>query len=214
MSLLHPRWPRRGLYAITPDEPDTERLLTRVLPVLAAGAACLQYRNKAADDRLRLEQALALRHACADAGVTFVINDDWRLARRVDADGVHLGTDDGDIAGAREMLGRDMVIGASCYDDLDRARRAVEAGASYVAFGAFFPSLTKPHARRAALSLLHESRALGVPRVAIGGITRDNVAPLIEAGADLVAVIGGLWDAPEPAAAARALNSLFQDPSA
>ncbi|GAB3102998.1 thiamine phosphate synthase [Lysobacter terrae] len=208
---MNPRWPRRGLYAITPDEPDTDRLLARVRPVLQAGASWLQYRNKPASEDLRAEQAMALLPLCRNAGVPLIINDDWALAAAIGAAGAHLGEDDGEIALARHELGPDCILGASCYDDARLARQAIFAGASYIAFGAFFPSPTKPNARRAMPELLTETAVLGVPRVAIGGITPDNARPLIVAGADLVAVISGVFDAPDPAAATRAYLSCFEE---
>ncbi len=203
------RWPARGLYAITPDERDTARLLARVRAVVDAGACWLQYRNKTADDRLRREQASALLPLCRAAGVPLIVNDDWRLAAAIGADGAHLGEDDGELGEARAALGSDALLGASCYDSLERARDAVTRGANYVAFGAFFPSPTKPHARRACPTLLQASAALGMPRVAIGGITPDNGRALVAAGADLLAVISGVFDAPDPAAAARAYRRCF-----
>jgi thiamine-phosphate pyrophosphorylase len=203
-------WPRRGLYLITPDESDTARLQERVAPVLTAGPALLQYRNKPADARLRREQVAALLPLCRAAGVPLLVNDDWRLAAELGADGAHLGDRDGDIAQARAALGPAALLGASCYDDVERAHRAAIAGASYLAFGAFFPSGTKPLARRADPSLLAASADLGLPRVAIGGITPDNARSLVTAGADLVAVIGGVFDAPDPVAAARALRACFE----
>lgn len=209
---MNPRWPRRGLYAITPDECDTGRLLARVESVLHAGATWLQYRNKAAGEDLRAEQALALQPLCRSFDVPLIINDDWALAAAIGAAGAHLGEDDGELALARHEMGPDAVLGASCYDDASLARQAVFAGASYVAFGAFFPSPTKPHARQASPALLQEAAALGVPRVAIGGITPDNARPLVEAGADLVAVVSGVFDAPDPAAATRAYLSCFEAP--
>jgi thiamine-phosphate pyrophosphorylase len=203
-----PSW-GRGLYLITPDEVDTPRLLARVAAVLPH-AALLQYRNKAATDALRRAQAEALAMLCRDHGVPLVINDDAALALAVGAAGVHLGEDDGDIAAARTLLGgADAIVGVSCYDNLSRAGTAAAAGAGYIAFGAFFPSTTKPNARRATLDLLRDSAGLGLPRVAIGGITPDNARGLVEAGADLLAVIGGVFDAPDPAAAARAFRSLL-----
>ncbi|QNP41515.1 thiamine phosphate synthase [Lysobacter solisilvae (ex Woo and Kim 2020)] len=207
---MNPHWPRRGLYAITPDEPDTHRLLARVETVLRAGAAWLQYRNKDASDDLRAEQALALQPLCRALQVPLIINDDWALAAAIGADGAHLGEDDGEIALARHELGPDAIVGASCYDDARLARLAVHAGASYVAFGAFFTSPTKPNARRARPELLQETAILGVPRVAIGGITPDNARPLVATGADLLAVISGVFDAPDPAAATRAYLSCFE----
>lgn len=208
---MSPSWPRRGLYAITPDQADTGRLLARTATVLAAGATWLQYRNKDADPGLRREQALALLPLCRAHAVPLIVNDDWRLAAQIGADGAHLGEDDGELAAARAALGPDAILGASCYDELALARAAAAQGASYIAFGAFFPSPTKPNARRAAPELLREAAALGLPRVAIGGITPDNARSLVHAGADLLAVISGVFDAPDPAAAVRAYLSCFQD---
>lgn len=202
-------WPRRGVYLVTPDEADTARLRERLVPALAAGPALLQYRNKAASPALRREQLAMLLPLCRAAGVPLLVNDDWRLAAELGADGAHLGEHDGEIAVARAALGPAALLGASCYDDPERARRAAAAGASYLAFGAFFPSGTKPLTRRADPSLFAASAALGLPRVAIGGITPDNARSLVAAGADLVAVIGGVFDAADPAAAVRALRACF-----
>lgn len=202
----------RGLYLITPDEPDTARLLERVARVIGH-ATWLQYRNKSAPPALRATQAIALRTVCTTAGVPLIVNDDAALARECGADGVHLGEDDGDIAAARAELGAAAIIGASCYDDIGRAARMAAAGADYVAFGAFFTSTSKATTRRATPGLLHEAAALGLPRVAIGGIDADNAPALVAAGADLVAVIGGVFDAPDPVAAARAIREAFALPS-
>lgn len=204
---MNPHWPEgspRGLYLITPEAPDTAHLLSRVAPLLAEGITWLQYRQKDADAALRLEQARALQSLCTQAGIPLIINDDVGLAATVGAAGVHLGEDDGDLATARARLGAAAIVGASCYDDLDRARRAVAAGASYVAFGAFFSTRSKFTTRRASPALLAAAAGLGVPRVAIGGITPDNTPALAAAGADLVAVIGGVFDAADPAVAVRA----------
>ncbi|MEJ2790322.1 MULTISPECIES: thiamine phosphate synthase [unclassified Pseudoxanthomonas] len=198
----------RGLYLITPEEPDTARLLARVAAVLPY-ATWLQYRQKAAGADRRGEQATALHALCVQAGVPLIINDDVALAEAVGAAGVHLGEDDGDIATARARLGEDAIVGASCYDEAVHAQRAVAAGASYVAFGAFFPTTSKVTTRRAAPALLTGAAALGVPRVAIGGITPDNMGPLVASGADLVAVIGGVFEAPDPVAAAIAYRRGF-----
>jgi thiamine-phosphate pyrophosphorylase len=208
---MNPHWPSRGLYAITPDEPDTNRLLARVETVLRAGASWLQYRNKAASDDLRAEQALVLQSLCSRFKVPLIINDDWALAAAVGAAGAHLGEDDGELALARHELGAGAILGASCYNDLKLARQAAFAGATYIAFGAFFASPTKPNARQASPDLLREAAALGLPRVAIGGITPDNARPLLEAGADLIAVISGVFEAPDPTAATRAYLSCFED---
>ena len=200
---------RRGLYLITPDEPDAQRLRERVRPLLPF-AACLQYRNKTADPALRRVQAAMLADDTRAAGVPFIVNDDARLAADVKADGVHLGEHDGPIADARAMLGAAAIIGVSCYDDLAIARAAAEAGADYLAFGAFFTSSTKPNARRATPALLQQARRHGLPMVAIGGITPDNAPLLVDAGADLLAIVSGVFDAPDPVAAARAVHALFE----
>ncbi|MDQ7991030.1 MAG: thiamine phosphate synthase [Candidatus Dactylopiibacterium sp.] len=210
---MNPLLARTGVYAITPDDTDTARLLARVETVLAAGAAWLQYRNKAADPDLRESQARAILPLCRRHGVALIVNDDWRLAAAIGADGAHLGEDDGELACARAALPAGAILGASCYADLALARRAVAAGADYIAFGAFFPSPTKPNARRAGLDLLRDSASLGVPRVAIGGITPDNARPLVEAGADLLAVISGVFDAADPATAVRRYLACFDMPA-
>jgi thiamine-phosphate pyrophosphorylase len=202
--------PIKGLYAITPDVADTALLLAKVETVLAAGARLLQYRNKSADQVKRGEQARALRAVCRRHAATLIINDDVTLARAIDADGVHVGADDPALAIAREQLGSQKIIGVSCYDDLQRARAAATQGADYVAFGSFFASAVKPGAVRAPLSVLPAARALGVPVVAIGGITLDNAGGLIAAGADAVAVISALFAAPDPAGATRDFCRLFQ----
>ena len=199
----------RGVYLITPDEPDTARLLARTAPLLAAGATWLQYRNKTASDALRREQAVALQALCAEHGVPLIVNDHPALAQAIGAAGVHLGGTDGDIGAARSLLGPDAIIGASCYDQLANAERAVAAGASYVAFGAFFPTTTKVTSSRAHPDLLRQSAALGVPRVAIGGLSPDNVGPIIDAGADLLAVVSGIYAAQDPVATQRAYLAQF-----
>ena len=202
--------PIKGLYAVTPDVADTALLLAKVETVLAAGARLLQYRNKSADAARRGEQARALRAVCRRHAATLIINDDVTLARAIDADGVHVGADDPALALAREQLGSQKIIGVSCYDDLQRARAAATQSADYVAFGSFFASAVKPDAVRAPLSVLPAARALGVPVVAIGGITLANAGGLIAAGADAVAVISALFAAPDPAGATRDFCRLFQ----
>ncbi len=210
---MNSHWPRRGLYAVTPDESDSGQLLLRVEAVLASGAVCLQYRNKVANRALREQQIRALQPLCRRHGVPLIINDDWRLAAAIGADGAHLGRGDGELAAARDAMGAGAILGASCYDELALAQAACAAGASYVAFGAFFPSPTKPDAARASLELLRDSASLGVPRVAIGGITPDNGRTLVDAGADLLAVISGVFDAPDPAAATRDYLACFDHPT-
>jgi thiamine-phosphate pyrophosphorylase len=201
--------PARGVYLLTPDDPDTGRLAARVAALLAAGPALLQYRNKSADPALRRAQVRALLPLCAARGIPLVVNDDWRLAADEGAAGAHLGGLDGALAEARQALGADAILGASCYASLDRADAATRAGASYLAFGACFASGTKPDAPRAPLSLFADAARFGLPRVAIGGITADNAPGAIAAGADLVAVIGAVFDAPDPLAALHALQACF-----
>ncbi len=200
----------RGLYAVTPDEPDIGSLTRKVRKALAGGARIVQYRNKSANAALRREQGAALLALCREARIPFVINDDLDLARAIRADGLHLGRDDVSIAAARAKLGKDRLLGVSCYDRLELALAAREAGADYVAFGSAFPSVTKPLATRAPLSLYREAKArLGFPVVAIGGITIKNARTVIEAGADAVAVISALFGAPDIEAAARSFSRLF-----
>ncbi|MGV1109115.1 thiamine phosphate synthase [Xanthomonas translucens] len=201
--------PPRGIYLITPDEADGERLLARVAPLLGHGPTWLQYRNKRADTAQRLAQATALQALCAQAGVPLIVNDDVALAQAVGAAGVHLGEDDGDLAAARAALGADALIGASCYDDLTLARAAAAAGASYVAFGAFFATRSKLTTRRADPGLLRDAAALGLPRVAVGGVMPDNGHALVSAGADLLAVISGVFDADDSRAALAAYRACF-----
>lgn len=201
------RFPDRGLYAIT-DGPRAD-LLDAAAQVLAGGARMLQYRDKTTDAARRLAEAVALKRLCDTHAVPLIINDDVALAAETGAAGVHLGRDDGDVAAARAALGAGAIIGVSCYDSLELARAAAAAGADYVAFGAFFPSPTKPHAVRASPSLLRQSAALGVPRVAIGGITPDNAPSLVEAGADFLAVISAVFSAPDARAAAQRFARLY-----
>lgn len=191
----------RGLYAITPERLD------RVEEALASGALCaLQYRNKSVDAAQRLREARWLARLCRERGVPFIVNDDVELALAVQAAGVHLGREDEDLAAARARLpGR--ILGASCYNRPELAERAVAAGADYVAFGSVFASPTKPAAVRAPLALF--GRDLGVPKVAIGGITLENAPLVVAAGADCVAVITDLFDAPDVAARARAYAKVF-----
>ncbi len=200
----------KGLYAITPDTPDTETLLARVKLALEGGAAVVQYRSKSGDTALRHEQANELAALCHEFLVPLIINDDLRLADLAGADGVHLGKDDSTVREARLVLGPDKLVGVSCYDDFSRAVAAEREGADYVAFGSFFPSPTKPEAPPAPLDLLRLARArLQVPVVAIGGITLENSATLVTAGADAVAVITALFDSPDIQIAAAAFAAKF-----
>jgi thiamine-phosphate pyrophosphorylase len=199
----------KGLYAVTPDLDDTALLLQQAEAALKGGVSLLQYRNKAASYALKREQASELMWLCADYDVPFIINDHVLLCVELDADGVHMGVADGDIPAARRLLGAHKLIGASCYNKLALAEQAKEQGADYVAFGACFDSGTKPAAVRAPLELFSQAKPLGLPTVAIGGITADNAADVIEAGADSIAVINALWSAPDITEAAHTFSNLF-----
>lgn len=200
----------RGLYAVTPDGLAAGTLLAQVDAALAGGVRWLQFRDKSADSGQRLALATALQARCAVVGARLIINDDVDLALAVDAAGVHLGADDGDLAAARHRLGPQRILGATCYADLARAERAAAAGVDYLAFGAVYPSPTKPAAVHAPLALLREARErFGLPLAAIGGITLDNAAPVVAAGADLLAVISDLFQAPDITARARHFQQLF-----
>ena len=199
----------RGLYAITPEDSETERLVALVRDCIAGGAAAVQYRAKALSDNARHEQALRLRALCRAHGVPLIVNDSIALALAVDADGVHLGRDDGDVAAARAALGH-RIVGVSCYDELGRVREAAAAGADYVAIGSVFPSSTKPRAVHAPLALLAAAKsATTLPVIAIGGITRANAAQAIAAGADMVAVLSAIFGGRDVENAARAIARLF-----
>jgi thiamine-phosphate pyrophosphorylase len=201
----------KGLYAITPDSADTSDLLRRVRLALAGGTGVLQYRNKAAGEALRLEQARALRELTSQFSVPLIINDNVQLAAQVNADGVHLGVSDTALVAARTALGKQKIIGVSCYNRASLAREAVAAGADYVAFGAFFPSSVKPDAAKAETALLNQMRTeLKVPLVAIGGITAQNGVALIAAGADALAVISALFDAADIEASSKEFTELFK----
>ena len=199
----------RGLYAITPEQRDTAELLRKVRLALQGGAKVLQYRNKSGSEAVRLEQAAALRELTREFGATLIINDDAVLSKRVDADGVHLGGEDGSVAAARAILGKQKIIGVSCYNRLSLAHEAVAQGADYVAFGAFFVSTVKPLAPVATLELLQQARReIAVPIVAIGGITLENGAILLQCGADALAVISALFGAQDIQLTARQFMDL------
>jgi thiamine-phosphate pyrophosphorylase len=199
-----------GLYAVTPDIKDTEDLVARVEAAMIGGARAIQYRNKIADAALSYRQAEALARVAKKHRVLFVINDNPALCNAVDADGVHVGREDGGVEAARRIVGPERIVGASCYDDFALAEGAVAAGADYVAFGSFFPSTVKPGACRADVSLLRRAAALGVPVVAIGGINAANVRELARAGAAAAAVISAVFDAVDVTAAARAIAAAFE----
>jgi len=202
------KFPTRGLYAITQTghkAPDT--VIAEVEAAIRGGAAVVQYRDKNPVDALTLARELV--KVCHRHRVPLLVNDDLDLAMEAGADGVHLGKDDGHIREAREKLGAAAIIGISCYNSLERAQEAQTHGATYAAFGRFFPSNSKPLAAPARLETLRQAKqTLSIPIVAIGGILPENGAELLAAGADLLAVIGGIFDR-EPEASARAYQRLF-----
>jgi len=196
-----------GLYAIidTSVTIDSE-LQSRAAAVLAGGATTLQYRDKSRDQGKRRQQAQLLAELCHDRGATFIVNDDYKLAAIVGAQGVHLGEDDDQLAVARAHLGEAKLIGVSCYNQLTLATRAQQQGADYVAFGRCFPSTTKPGERYVTVAQIRQARRqLTIPIVGIGGITAGNTRTLRLAGVDAVAVIGGLFSVPDSEIAARKL---------
>lgn len=208
----------RGLYGLTPEWTDLDRLADAISQAAQGGMAALQWRRKTlspADSRAQARQIAAL---CRSLGVRFLINDDWRMAAELDADGVHLGRDDGLLHDARHALGPDAIIGRSCYDQPALASQAIADGADYVAFGAVYPSSTKPDAVRATSAHIAQGAALARSAardgwrpavVAIGGITPDNAAPVVQAGADSLALIQGLFEAPDIVQAARQCLALY-----
>lgn len=200
----------RGLYAVTPDMADTAHLSDLVEASLKGGAAVVQYRNKAASAELRSEQAKFLLELCRAYAVPLIVNDHLDLCLAIDADGLHLGGEDGDIAQARLALG-DKLLGVSCYNRYELALTAKQHGADYVAFGSCFGSPTKPAAVQAPLTLFTQARReLGLPTVAIGGITLANAAAAINAGTDSIAVISALFMADDVEQSARQFSNLFK----
>jgi len=202
----------RGLYVITAGlDREGRDVVTQVRLAVDGGARVVQYRDKSSDPLRRLQEAIALVKLCRERNVPLIINDDPELAHESGADGVHLGKRDPSIREARALLGPSALIGVSCYDHFDRARRAELAGADYVAFGSFFPSRTKPNAVRAPLELLQRAKeALHLPIVAIGGISPENGRRLIEAGADALAVVEGVFGQADVLAAAQRYARLFE----
>jgi len=202
------RFPVRGLYAITQTENKSgDTLINEVEAAIRGGAVIVQYRDKNPTDAINLARELV--KICHQHKVPLIINDDVELAARVGADGVHIGKEDGAISQARRRLGNDAIIGVSCYNFVERALDAQGQGATYVAFGRFFPSSSKPLAASAQIETLRQAKLLlTIPIVAIGGILPENGAPLLAAGADLLAVIGGLFES-QPEQSARAYQALF-----
>jgi thiamine-phosphate pyrophosphorylase len=198
-----------GLYAITDARSFAGRDMAEcVAQALQGGARIIQYRDKSEDQKQRLQQAQALRTLCDQHRALLIINDDVALAKQVGADGVHLGIDDIDISEARALLGADSIIGVSCYNRFELAEQAAAQNADYLAFGAFYSSPTKPAAVRAEIELLQRAQQFDLPLCAIGGITPENATALIEAGADMLAVISGVFAATDINAEARRFATL------
>ncbi|MCF8185611.1 MAG: thiamine phosphate synthase [Sulfuritalea sp.] len=200
----------RGLYAVTPDEADTDLLVAKVEAALQGGISVLQYRNKLANHKLQTQQARVILPLCRQYEVPLIINDSIKLCLTLDADGVHIGADDGNLKEIRARVGKDKIIGASCYNRFDLALAAQQAGADYVAFGACFASTTKPKAPVANLNLFSQARAqLTIPAVAIGGINLDNAIQVIGAGAHSLAVINAIFNVPDVKSSTQQFTQLF-----
>jgi len=200
----------KGLYLVTPDWDDTHKLLKLTEAALRGGAALVQYRHKSAGPALRREQAQCLLDLCRSYQRPFIINDHVELCRELDADGVHVGGTDAAVAAVRATLGPGKIVGASCYGDLQLARDAHQAGASYIAFGGFYPSRVKKYPVTTLPDIIAQAKAeIPLPSVVIGGMTQENAAPLVARGADMVAVISSVYMAQNPEAAARGFAGLF-----
>ncbi|EJN00914.1 thiamine phosphate synthase [Herbaspirillum sp. YR522] len=201
----------RGLYIVTPDWDDTQQLIDATELALGAGAALVQYRHKSASPARRLEQAAALLAACRRHGVPLVINDHVDLCLALEADGIHVGGTDASIAEVRRLVGPDRIVGASCYGTLALAHAAWNDGASYVAFGGFYPSRVKQYDFRTEPAIIAQSkREVPLPVVVIGGITLENAPPLVAQGADMVAVISSVYLVPEGERKTRELAALYR----
>ena len=200
----------KGLYLVTPDWDDTDKLLAAPEQGLLGGASLLQYRHKTASDDLQQEQAKALLALCRRYRVPFIINDHLALCEMIDADGLHVGGTDASVAAVRTLLGKDKIIGASCYGDLELARQSAAAGASYVAFGGFYPSRVKKYAVTTQSDILTRARTeLKLPFCVIGGMTVANAKPLVALGADMVAAISSVYTADDQRTAAAEFTNLF-----
>ncbi len=201
----------KGLYVIADAECiGMDSFLSKTKEVLTAGVKIIQYRDKVSSKKGRYKIAKELRTLTHDHECLLLINDDEQLAQSVEADGVHLGKDDGSIRQARKLLGDNMIIGASCYTQIEYARAAVNASANYIAFGSFFPSMTKPNAPRAEIKMLTQAKQeFKLPICAIGGITPQNTANLLTAGADMIAVISAIFNASSPKQAVQEYLSII-----
>lgn len=201
-----------GLYIVTPDWEDTAQLVSITEQALQGGANIVQYRHKTASPELRKTQARALLELCRRFNKPFIINDHLELCLDIDADGLHVGGTDISVADARARLGADKILGASCYGDLELARAAVGGGASYIAFGGFYPSRIKKYAVTTPFSIVGDAiKEFDLPNVVIGGMTLENCQPLLAQGADMVAVISSVYMSEQPQLAARTFTQLFAD---
>jgi thiamine-phosphate pyrophosphorylase len=200
----------KGLYLVTPDWDDTQKLLQVTEAGLRGGAALVQYRHKTAALELRREQASELQCLCREYGRPFIINDHLDLCIALDADGIHVGGTDASVAEARKAVGPSKIVGASCYGTLQLAQDAQAAGASYVAFGGFYPSRVKKYDFKTPPDIVTQAReSIPLPSVVIGGMTLENAAPLVALGADMVAAISSVYMVEDPESAARGFASLF-----
>ena len=201
----------KGLYLVTPDWDDTEALIKATEIALSAGVGLLQYRHKTATGELRLEQATALLKLCRQYNVPFIVNDHIDLCIALDADGIHVGGTDASVAVVRTLIGKDKILGASCYGDFALAEQAQIAGASYVAFGGFYPSRVKKYEVSTPASIVSKAKSeLTLPVCVIGGMTPENAQPLVKEGTDMVAAISSVYSAEDIATAVRDFAALFK----
>ena len=204
----------KGLYIVTPDWDDTQKLLEITELALRGGAALVQYRHKSASPALRQEQAECLLALCRTYQRPFIINDHVELCLALDADGIHVGGTDATVAQVRAAVGPAKIVGASCYGDLQLARDAHRAGASYIAFGGFYPSRVKKYPVTTSPDIITRAKAeIPLPNVVIGGMTQENSAPLVACGAVMVAAISSVYLAGHPELAPRGYSRLFGDAS-
>ena len=209
---MHDSFIIKGLYAITPDMADLNTLIQKTQLAIEGGAFMVQYRSKIDDRDAKMRQCSAILRLCREYEIPCIVNDDVDMCRVLEADGVHLGEKDDNIAEVRHILGEDAIIGSSCYNQIERARQAQKEGASYVAFGAIFPTSTKPQAPRATLELLKEAkREIQIPIVAIGGITVNNAHDVTKTGIDAIAVITSLYEAKTIKETAETFSKMFHE---